>query len=363
MVIFINTQSINTKHNSFAERYRVHFITYDVNNLIPESLRTYHPSSLRWIFYHHFLHMRRNHFKNQFRKVLACDVRDTAFQSNAFRLLPTNTSVLFATGEARIANIGDCAWNRGWVVDCFGQNILQTVADRFISCSGITIGSMNRMSMYIGHMRNVLLGKDIKGSFPELKFPSCERNGVDQGAHNVLIRQPYFDGVRILFADDGALIVNLQSYNDVFVTVDDKLGLLNDRSEVFAIVHQYDRNYALQMHYTKMYIPQVPWDQPEAEFMRNPVCKKHFDIVLNYDFLRGRCDANTFRTMSASGCCEKCLLDNKCSSFTFAFGICFFKSCSRGEISTVVEDIKLRNQSYEVKSMYGKGLVSAYLLH
>jgi hypothetical protein len=55
--------------------------------LEPVYLRKYHPSSLRWIFYHQ-LFTSSSKFTQAFDHILVADVRDTAFQSNPFSYLP-----------------------------------------------------------------------------------------------------------------------------------------------------------------------------------------------------------------------------------------------------------------------------------
>ena len=39
---------------------------------------------------------------------------------------------------------------------------------------------------YIGLMNSLITSRDASGITYKAKFPTCERNGVDQGMHNVL---------------------------------------------------------------------------------------------------------------------------------------------------------------------------------
>jgi hypothetical protein len=54
------------------------------------------------------------------------------------------------------------------------------VSDRPIICSGISLGTIDEMTEYIKLMTEKILSPD---------FAKCERNGVDQGIHNVLVHR------------------------------------------------------------------------------------------------------------------------------------------------------------------------------
>lgn len=51
------------------------------------------------------------------------------------------------------------------------------------------MGSTNRVLEYIGTISLILHGEKLPNhpNFDTSKFPSCERNGVDQGIHNVIL--------------------------------------------------------------------------------------------------------------------------------------------------------------------------------
>ena len=69
-------------------------------------------------------------------------------------------------------------------------------------------------------------------------FPSCERNGVDQGLHNVIIHYKFIDEVKIWKQKLGSLVAHLQSLKSIVREGD----VLNYFGETVSIVHQYDRN-------------------------------------------------------------------------------------------------------------------------
>ena len=75
------------------------------------------------------------------------------------------------------------------------------------------------------------------------KFPTCERNGVDQGVHNVLIHRHLFPNVQII-PQHKAMVSNLQAKKH---TYDRRVQeVRNNNGDRVAIVHQYDRMHDLQ---------------------------------------------------------------------------------------------------------------------
>jgi len=105
---------------------------------------------------------------------------------------------------------------------------------------------MDRAIPYLQLMSDTVLGKDKFA-----KFPSCERNGVDQGAHNVIIHKQLIDNLRIWKQRDSqvanmqAKIARVQEIRNELNEVAD-MRVYNGRNELVAVVHQYDRDSALQ---------------------------------------------------------------------------------------------------------------------
>ena len=60
-------------------------------------------------------------------RVLAADVRDTAFQDDPFAKvlgsLTEGQEALYVFEDDPQKTIGDCAWNAGWVKSCFGKQV------------------------------------------------------------------------------------------------------------------------------------------------------------------------------------------------------------------------------------------------
>lgn len=128
---------------------------------------------------------------------------------------------------------------------CHSHRIFQVLGDvgnGNIICSGVSVGTMDTTWAYLQLMNSIVTGEASKsGLYPSSKFPSCERNGVDQGVHNVLVHQNKIPNVKIWGQRDGP-VANMQAelYNLEGTTVKNKRG------EVVAVAHQYDRNQELQ---------------------------------------------------------------------------------------------------------------------
>ena len=85
-------------------------------------------------------------------------------------------------------------------------------------------------------------------------FVQCERNGVDQGVHNVLIHEKQVLSAKLVSQRD-ALVANLQAK---VAKVDVSHTVRNLKGEAVAVVHQYDRFPNLAGHYYEKYASSIP---------------------------------------------------------------------------------------------------------
>ena len=143
------------------------------------------------------------------------------------------------------------------------------------------LGSIDVMMLYLSYMVNILEGhyiidthgyiqqyKDIYHAYthPEVSledstlrldqykntvikhnFPSCERNGVDQGIHNVLVHNNILPYLTQHTMDKG-LVIHVQSGEALLYLMRDYV-LYNTRGEKYSIIHQYDRKPYIKYHY------------------------------------------------------------------------------------------------------------------
>eukprot|EP01031_Cornospumella_fuschlensis_P034109 gene34109-41283_t len=65
---------------------------------------------------------------------------------------------LYGFSEDLSLPIGSCGWNSAWVRDCFTDNILMLMQDNYIVCSGVSMGYMDVVHVYVHYMSLLLRG-------------------------------------------------------------------------------------------------------------------------------------------------------------------------------------------------------------
>jgi hypothetical protein len=246
-------------------------IPFDKNK-VPEFMKKYHPSTSRWILFYDFL-KRKDKFRIIYKRVWMIDLRDSFFQKDPFEFINPDTTVLHVFNGVESKTISQCGWNSGWIKDCFTSPILEQVGSNKIICSGVVAGTMDVAWEYISIMKEILSGrplnKEIMNNYLSLsniqpKFPTCERNGVDQGAHNVVIYKNYLNS---LFAESSNNIPSISASTSVVKqwsqsntpvcnmqgkvcivkgSSKNNIQVINPKGDTVHVVHQYDRFPELQ---------------------------------------------------------------------------------------------------------------------
>ena len=93
---------------------------------------------------------------------------------------------------------------------------------------------------YVSQMNEIVSGNSK--DFPDSKFPTCERNGVDQGVHNVLVHKNMIEHLTI-WSQSVSPVLNMQAEQYSFVGGKE---VLNKKGQRATVCHQYDRNQELQ---------------------------------------------------------------------------------------------------------------------
>ena len=241
-VLFVNVP-VPDRHRDIAKQAGVQLIEFDLNNLSSSSASfaaKYHPSTLRWSLVYRFFSDAA--VRARYHRVLLIDVRDSFFQGDPFSIIPAATASAFhAFKGVEHVTIKDCGWNRGWVRDCFGEDVLREIGSLNIICSGVSLGTMAVVFDYLRLMDDVVMGRKQAPISQLTKFPSCERNGVDQGVHNVLVHKQLIRDLTVWSQHDSP-VVNLQARR-ARVT---GRNVHNEKNELVPVVHQYDRYPELQ---------------------------------------------------------------------------------------------------------------------
>lgn len=153
--------------------------------------------------------------------------------------------------------IKECGWNSGWVKDCFGAGVLQDIGSKGIICSGVSAGTAGAVLDYLRIMSDIVSGgqQQPQQHVPAVnnRFPSCERNGVDQGVHNVLVHTGALDHLHLRkWGQADGPVANMQSRLASVQCAGEgeqrKCTVKNKAGVAVAVVHQYDRYPDLQKH-------------------------------------------------------------------------------------------------------------------
>jgi hypothetical protein len=251
------------------------------------------------------------------------DVRDSFFQSDPFAIIPQKESAFYVYKGVESIQISQCGWNGGWVRDCFGEQILRDIGHNNIICSGVSIGTMDSVYEYLKLMDDILMGKKKSTLSQQSLFPQCERNGVDQGIHNVLVHKGMIKNLKI-FSQRDSQVVNLQAKTAI---VNGKL-VLNANGDKVAVVHQYDRYPELQKSLFNEYVYWVNTNDFEAEWKAESSCN-NYGHKIDVELFKARCDLKMQGgATSAASCCTYCQNNKQCKAFTFLSGTCHLKDCS-----------------------------------
>ena len=274
--LFIN-EPISKQAKTIADDNQIILIPIETysQTLKIDIAQNFHPSTTRWPLMLAFL----KQSKNRFQRLLFLDIRDSYFQKDPFLLLPNEAASRFFyafTGVESIT-IKECGWNSGWVKDCFNQDIIQQIGSRNIICSGVSLADNLSAIDYLEKMTSIIMksplpkqagGQSYKSQNNQLqdvninvfyklleisKFPQCERNGVDQGVHNVLVHSNVIPNLKIFKQSDG-FVSNMQSKayridentHQIFAINSKRINSNEHQDLLFSIVHQYDRLPSLQ---------------------------------------------------------------------------------------------------------------------
>eukprot|EP01033_Poteriospumella_lacustris_P007502 gene7502-5392_t len=314
-ILFVRAP-VSSRVQDMGFNYKIKLITSGKDKY-PEYMANFHPSTLRWELFRTFF-IDHEGYKMIYNRVFLLDVRDTFFQHDPFTFFAPELSSLHVFQGVASKSIGQCSWNSGWIESCFGAEMARSVASQSILCSGTVAGSMDRVAEYIELMGGIVSGDPAFRKVPlretaaeagsrstvqrmldlSAKFPSCERNGVDQGVHNVLVHRGALAPVTVWMQQDSP-VANLQAQvADVSVTSPPSDGATygirvksrrGDGAPDALVVHQYDRHPVLQRALFQRYVDWIDTDNFAALWAAEPACQL-YDYVDGYDAYAGRCD-------------------------------------------------------------------------
>ena len=192
-----------------------------------------HPALLRFFIYKEYLR------QNPCERVLLTDIRDVVIQDDIFAAnLAEDTLHLFLEGT--VVSIGNSNYNRRWILDAYGQKILDRMYHETISCCGVIYGQYEAVLAYLD-----LLCAEMQNVLERVAF-----FGLDQAVHNFLLYTGIFE--KILTSKELGLEVH-QNGDRVLTlgkvpsfVISNRGTMLNEHGQTVPVVHQYDRYPFLQ---------------------------------------------------------------------------------------------------------------------
>ena len=183
-----------------------------------------HICNSRYFLYYDYLLKHGSRFRN----VLITDVRDVVFQRNPFDF-DVADSICVAMENSDIP-IRKCPWTAPWVIAAFGQDRLEEIGDKEMSCSGTTLAPVPLMKRYL----RAMLG--------EIAVMNSADAYLDQAAHNVLLHRGAIEPAQRLSNFEGPI---LTIGSETRYWLNEARELVNRDGSVIAVVHQYDRHAEL----------------------------------------------------------------------------------------------------------------------
>jgi len=211
-VFLIVANNLDKKTNNFFEKNKIKKIfTGEDKKLIYKK---------RYNIYYNFLK------KSSYKKILITDTRDVFFQKDPFKNSLLKKINFFIEDK----KIYECKHNSRWIKKLYGKKILNTLNDKYISCSGTTIGYRHEILAYLNYM--------IKHIEKFRYFSFSNSPGTDQGNHNFIVYLTKFNKYKKYSNNDG-YIATLANSNIKNFQLKNKLR--SKQNITYDIVHQYDR--------------------------------------------------------------------------------------------------------------------------
>lgn len=188
-------------------------------------------------FFDYYDYLQRNNFSH----VVLTDTRDVIVQGDLNEL---NQNGLFLGMEDKSLLLGKDSFHIKWISDVYGKNYLKEIADKQISCAGVTFGDYQSMSNYLDVMIN---------EFMSLPYYTMVRSNYDQGIHNKLLYSDAFSALHLCQPLESK-IATLGVMNVDKINLNEDAILLNLDGTTPLFVHQYDRHEELENIFTAKYL-------------------------------------------------------------------------------------------------------------
>ncbi|MBN2307859.1 MAG: hypothetical protein JXR94_02745 [Candidatus Hydrogenedentes bacterium] len=207
----------------------VHIIEVDA----PDALKTMRINCLRYFVYQQVLPT----LSEDAEHVMLADIRDIVFQRDPFAFDIDGRLCCFL--EDKSMTIGSSIVNAGWIAAGYGRDALAEMQRRPISCSGTTIGPLERIRDYVDTMVDGL--REVSHRVP---YITHVLGAIDQAVHNTLLFRDALGDVRLVPNENGP-ILTMNYVPEDGVRFNDEGWVVSGDGTVINVLHQYDRHPAL----------------------------------------------------------------------------------------------------------------------
>ena len=198
---------------------------------IPEKFKNMIINNYRYKLYSDFLSDKLN----QYNMILCTDIRDVIFQNDIFKYFERYNNFLCIALEDGLLSSG---YNKKWLIEIFGNSLFNILKDKQIICSGTILGS----SKIIYNLCNIIW-REINSK----NVPSPFNSIMDQSILNYIIYHLKLFDDNIIKSNnkEGPLMtIGITIYRKN-ICLDSEYNILNDKGQIAAVVHQYDRSLNL----------------------------------------------------------------------------------------------------------------------
>ena len=171
-------------------------------------------------------------------QLMLTDIRDVVFQSDPFSQ-KIETIEFFL--EHNTPTIGRCVANSSWIKRCFGDDELNRLFEKTISCSGTIFSTGVDAIKYLMLMQKFLL------SFSD----ETKRTICDQGIHNYILYNSLLPNIITRENGDRVLTVGYVPTDEMYIT--NKNIFYGSELLKPAVIHQWDRNPVAHQMVLRLY--------------------------------------------------------------------------------------------------------------
>jgi hypothetical protein len=180
----------------------------------------HHPHFARWIAYERILRF----YSSQYERAFLSDVKDVAFQSDAFSGHTSNRVQLFQESDTFSTE----RWNAEWIKKGYGQAALDKVSDIHPVCVGTISGTIPEL-------------RDLCSEFVEL-FSHTPFLTVEQGVFNKLLWDNRFQVSYDLIANfEGTVATLVGEWTNLATELDGQVLKIKSSGRIIPVLHGYDR--------------------------------------------------------------------------------------------------------------------------